>query len=211
MALVPSFEFLANPAYERVSDACVAADGPVSSVKLYFRKPPEQVEQLTLDEGSRTSAALSLVLLKQRHGVEPVVTPLPIGNGPADTNADALLLIGDRAMQPPQEAFTEVWDLSEEWHRDTGLPFVFACWATRPSEADDRLASLLSRCRDDGLAHLREIAAAEAPALGLRTDHAERYLRENLRFVLGKREQEGLDAFRDACLEAGLLTPAVTI
>lgn len=211
VALVPSFEFLSNPSYERVSDACVASDGPVSSVKVYFRKPPEQVKQLALDEGSRTSAALSRVLLKQRHGVEPVVTPLPIGRGPADTDADAFLLIGDRAMQTPQEPFAEVWDLGEEWHRDTGLPFVFACWSARPGVANDRLASLLSRCRNDGLAHLQEIAAAEAPALGLRTDHAERYLRENLRFVLGERERQGLDTFRNACLEAGLLTPVVTI
>ncbi len=211
VALVPSFEFLANPAYERVSDACVAAEGPVASVKLYFRKRPEEVKRIALDEGSRTSASLSRVLLKQRYNVEPVVTPLPIGSGPSDTHADAFLLIGDRAMEPLQQPFAEVWDLGEEWQRDTGLPFVFACWAAQPSPVNDRMASLLNRCRDDGLDHLKEIAAAEAPALGLSMDQAERYLRENLRFVLGEREQQGLDAFRDACLEAGLLTPAIAI
>ena len=40
VALVPSIACLLEPDYEVVSDACVAARGPVLSVKLYFRKPP---------------------------------------------------------------------------------------------------------------------------------------------------------------------------
>lgn len=213
-ALVPAFEALAEPRWRIVSDACVAADGPVSSVKLYFRCPPEEVQTLALDEGSRTSVALARLLLHRRFAVDAHRTRLPIGAGLADADADAVLLIGDRAMHaPPEELrrqFVAEWDLAEEWRRDTGLPFVFAVWAARPGVDGAALAALLEASRDDGLVAFAEIARAEAPALGLTVEHAERYLRQNLRFTLGPRERRGLELFRQQCRDAGLLPDAPT-
>src|SRR5580692_724187 len=49
VALVPSIACLVAPNYEVVSDACVAARGPVLSVKLYFRTAPGAVRRLALD------------------------------------------------------------------------------------------------------------------------------------------------------------------
>src|SRR5213078_4560426 len=81
-----------------VSDACVACRGPVLSVKLHFRVPPGEVRRVALDEGSRTSAALTRILLAELYGVQPKWEPLPIGCGIETTDADAVLLIGDRAI-----------------------------------------------------------------------------------------------------------------
>ena len=61
--------------------------------------------------------------------------PLPIGDSLADTDADAVLLIGDRAMHSPGGRFDVVWDLGDEWCRWTGLPFVFAMWVARPASS----------------------------------------------------------------------------
>ncbi len=215
IALAPAFEALAEPSWRIVSDACVAADGPVSSVKVYFRKPPAEVQTLALDEGSRTSAALCRLLLCQRHAIEPRRERLPIGASLADTTADAVLLIGDRAMHAPDPAvrgdFVAEWDLAEEWRRDTGLPFVFAVWTSRHAEVAPAVVRLLEACRDEGVVHFDAIAAAEGPPLGLTVEHAERYLRRNLRFTLGPRELRGLELFERACRGAGLLTdPATT-
>ena len=58
VALIPSIEYFRGRNYEIVSDACVAARGPVLSVKLYSRVPWSDIRTLGLDEGSRTSAAL---------------------------------------------------------------------------------------------------------------------------------------------------------
>lgn len=213
VALVPAFEALSSPDWRIVSDACVAAEGPVGSVKVYFRRPPHTVQTLALDEGSRTSAALCQLLLARRFGIHPAKTALPIGSGLADAEADAVLLIGDRAMHPPavglRSQFVAGWDLAEEWRRDTGLPFVFAVWAARAGVNAEGLAPLLEACRDHGQQSFAEIAAAEGPGLGLTVEHAERYLRENLRFKLGQRERTALETFRQQCTEAGLLnTPA---
>src|SRR5687768_5226721 len=79
VALIPSIEFFQDPSYTIISDACIGARGPVLSVKLLFRKPPAQVRTLALDEGSRTSAALARVLLKERFDIEPARQPFPLG------------------------------------------------------------------------------------------------------------------------------------
>ena len=207
VALIPVFECFRGEGYHIASDACVASRGPVMSVKAYFRTPPAQAKTLALDEGSRTSAALCRVMLWRRYGLRPESQPLPIGASLEDSDADVVLLIGDRAMQPLPDSrkHYEEWDLGEEWERDTRLPFVYACWATRPEVDPERVAPLLSRCRDLGIQSLPEIAASEGPKLGLRVEDALQYLQENLCYVLGKQEQQGLEAFRVACVEAGLI------
>jgi chorismate dehydratase len=200
VALIPSVEFLSSPGYRMVSDACIACRGPVMSVKLFLRTRPEQVATLAVDEGSRTSVALSRILLAERHGARPAVVTLPIGAGLDDTTADAVLLIGDRALGPAGAAgggsFQLVWDLGDEWCRWTGLPFVFAVWAARPDVACDELVERLSLARDEGRANLAAIAAAEAAAHGLTVQQCLGYLRDNLHYTLGVREREALDLFR---------------
>src|SRR5882724_6596010 len=69
VALIPSVEFFRTPGYVVLSDACVACRGPVRSVKLHFRVPPKEVTRIALDEGSRTSGALALILLHELAGV----------------------------------------------------------------------------------------------------------------------------------------------
>jgi len=165
------------------------------SVKLFSRVPVERIGTLALDEGSRTSAALVRILLKERFELEPRLEPLPIGAGIPDTSADAVLMIGDRAMRSAGGPFAEVWDLGDEWCRWTKLPFVFAMWVARPGIDLDQLAAALSAARDSGLAHLEQIAQAEGAPLGLSRPECVAYLRDNLYFYLGPRELSGLDLF----------------
>ena len=131
VALIPSIELFRGAGYRVVSDACIGCRGPVMSVKLFFRTAPKRVLRLAVDEGSRTSAALAQILLAEQCGVRPEVEVLPIGAGLADTSADAVLLIGDRAIGSQAGSFQLVWDLGDEWCRWTQLPFVFAVWAAR--------------------------------------------------------------------------------
>jgi len=238
VALVPSVEFFRAAGHRIVSDACVACRGPVMSVKLHFRVPPRNVRSVALDEGSRTSAALTRILLTERYGVRPRWERLEIGRGFEATDADAVLLIGDRAMgmaegggrraegqtssedslrgyparselnSSPQPAvhnpFAEIWDLGEEWRSWTGLPFVFAMWVAREGVEISEVAGLLEAARDRGLAMVDEIAAREAPLVGVSHELAVRYLRENLHFTLGREERAGLRRFYDLCVTHGL-------
>lgn len=218
VALIPSVEYLRDPSYSIVSDACIACRGPVLSVKLFSRTPLTDIRTLALDEGSRTSIALARILLRERFDLSPRLLPLPVGAAVADIAADAVLVIGDRAMHSPGGGpFAEVWDLGDEWVRWTGLPFVFAMWVARAGFAAAGLAGALSAARDLGVAKLEEIAATEAAPLGLSRPQCLSYLRDNLYFFLGPREREGLERFRslarelasaDAFPEGGLVVPS---
>jgi chorismate dehydratase len=173
----------------------VACDGPVRSLKLYGRVPPEKIRTLALDEGSRTSAALARILLYERLGLRPDLERLPIGASLDDSSADAVMLIGDRGMIPVNGAFEFVWDLGEEWSRWTGLPLVCAMWIARPNVDLEGIDEALAAARDCGVRRLDEIAQREAPLLGLSEEECRSYLRDNLRFWLGERERQGLEAF----------------
>jgi chorismate dehydratase len=206
VALVPSVEFFRTPGSTIVSDACVACRGPVLSVKLHFRVPPRDVRRVALDEGSRTSAALTRILLAEIYGVQPTWEPLPIGCGVDTTDADAVLLIGDRAIAngSPNEKFVDVWDLGERWCDWTGLPFVFAMWIARPGIDISEVAGLLGSARDSGVRRLTEIAEREGPLLGISPQLATAYFHDNLHFVLGDEELTGLLKFYTLCVKHGL-------
>jgi chorismate dehydratase len=204
VALVPAIEYFRNPGYRIVSDACVACDGPVRSIKLYGRVPAGQVRSLALDEGSRTSAALARILLKERFGLEPKLEPLPIGASLADTAADAVMLIGDRGMFPVQGRFEFIWDLGEEWCRWTGLPCVFAVWIAGAGVELNGLDATLAAARDEGVARFAEIAGIESPLLGIAESECLAYFRDNLRFRLGGRERRGLETFFGLAVRHGL-------
>lgn len=204
VALIPSFEVLRNANYEIVSDACVATHGPVMSVKLYSRVPLGEIKTLALDEGSRTSAALTRVLLAERFGVTPRLLPFPMHSHIETTTADAVLMIGDRAMHAPQERFAVTWDLGEEWLKWTGLPFVFAVWAARSTTDLQGLEDTLCLARDRGVSRFQQIAEREAAALGLSAETAYRYLRDNLHFRLGSAEWAGLKLFQHLAVQNGL-------
>lgn len=207
VALIPSVEFFQDPSYSLVSDACIACRGPVWSVKLFFRRPPAEVRTLALDEGSRTSAALSKILLSERFGLQPQTVPLPIDARFDSVEADAVLIIGDRAIHAPSGAFVEIWDLGQVWREWSGKPFVFAAWVARSGFDTPQIAAALSAARDAGLAHLEEIAAAEAPRHRLTTQQCLTYLRDNLHFILGPDEESGLALFHRHAVQRGLAPP----
>ena len=211
VGLVPSIACLLEPDYEVLSDACVAAHGPVLSVKLYFRKEPREVRRLALDAGSRTSAALARILLAERHQLVPDFEPLPLDQSTAESDADAVLLIGDRAIHPPAETFSQTWDLGEEWTNWTGLPFVFAMWGTQTQSDLEGLAEILSAARDRGVKNLEAIARREAPLLGIAEHLAIDYLTKNLYYRLGTAERKGLSLFHRLAVKHGLAPEGIDL
>jgi chorismate dehydratase len=204
VALIPSVEFFQNPAYTIVSDACIGCRGPVLSVKLLSRVPASEIRTLALDEGSRTSAALVRILLQQRFGLQPELLPLPIDADWLKSPADAVLLIGDRAIHATHDDLAEVWDLGDQWCRWSELSFVFAMWVARPGVDVSGLATVLEQSRDRGVANLEAIAAAEASAVGLTPERCLSYLRDNLYFHLGPRELRGLKLYYEHACQLGL-------
>jgi len=211
VALVPSIASLLSPRFEVVSDACVATRGPVLSVKLYSRVRPAEIGTLALDAGSRTSATLVRILLAERHGVFPQLEPLPLDQSLESSHADAVLLIGDRAMHRPPGEFAEIIDLGQFWNNWTGLPFVFAMWVARQDVDTDGIDEALAAARDEGLRMAAEIARTEAPRLGLDQQTAFRYLTRNLHYHLTSAEKNGLRLFCSLAARHHLVNPDVEL
>ena len=132
VAIVPSIEYLRQPGGRIVSDVCIACDGRVRSVKLLSRVPLEQIRSLALDEGSRTSAALVQILLRNASDCGRNCKALPLGSTPQESDTDAVLLIGDRGHAAAARRVRLVLGPGRGWADWTGLPLVFALWVARP-------------------------------------------------------------------------------
>jgi chorismate dehydratase len=204
VALIPSIELFKDANYTIVSDACIGCRGPVLSVKLLSRVPLHRIGTLALDEGSRTSAVLVRILLEQRFGLRPRWLSLPIGASVSQCPADAILLIGDRAIHSRSESFVAEWDLGDQWCRWCGLPFVFAMWVARRETELEGIGEALGDARDAGVAALAQIARQEAGSAGLTYEQCLCYLRDNLHFCLGPNERRGLELFHRHAAELGL-------
>src|SRR5947207_4574194 len=167
VSLIPVIEYFRAGTYSLIPNIAIASQGPVLSVTLFSRVPWTEIRRVSLDEGSRTSAALTQVLLRKKYGVQTEVVPLPLDRAAEEVDADAVLLIGDRAMHACLPGFRYAFDLGQEWHDWTGLPFVFAVWAVRAGVDLDGVEQALQEAKRRGLAGAGRIAAREAPQLGL--------------------------------------------
>lgn len=198
VALVPSFEAVRSPESVVVPGLCIASPGPVDSVFLFSREPLHSARRVLLDESSLTSAALTRVLLAERYGIDVEFERCPPDVDPRAVDADAVLLIGDRALQAPRDNLV-VNDLALLWREWTGLPFVFAVWLARDEAVAAAAGPELRAAKERGLAARERIAREAAEELGLPPGLLHRYLTERLTYDLGKREREALELFGAHC------------
>jgi chorismate dehydratase len=173
---------------------CVSSQGAVESIQLVSRRPLEQVRSVAVTPESATSVVLVKVLLPEAEHV------------PLDEEADAKLLIGDAALKSAFEDPTPHYDLGRLWLERTGLPMVFAVWATPEpvppgiAELEDALVRsvLLARAEPERLAH------ESSERYGYPAGFLARYF-EKLRYRFGPRERAGLLTFLELAYEAGEL------
>lgn len=211
VALIPVIEYFRAGSYTIVPDIAIASRGPVLSVTLFSRVPWPGIRRVALDEGSRTSAVLAQILLRVRHGNRPELLPLPLEQSAEAVDADAVLLIGDRAMRACLPGFVHAYDLGQEWHDWTGLPFVYAVWAVRAKADLGPVEHALREAKHRGLRRIGAIAQREAPLLGLDAGFCRRYLANIIHFDLGPREQAGLCRYYELACDLGLARRGVSL
>ena len=210
VGLIPSIEYFRSGDYTIVPGACIASVGPVMSVKLCSRKPFRDIERIAEDEGSRTSRALLRILLKNLFEVEHESVSLPLDADPSNVDADAVLVIGDRAMRIRDAEYPYILDLGYEWSRWTGLPFVWAFWSVRPGlELEAAEIAAFAHAKELGRPDVPRLAREEAVKLGLPAAQCEYYLQQVIRHDFGEEEIAGLLRFRELAVEAGLAPEGV--
>jgi chorismate dehydratase len=200
VGLIPSIEYQRIPNLKAVPGLGIAASSEVRSVLLVSDVSREKIASVALDPASRTSAALTRILLKRAYGISPRFSE-------SDPNADARLIIGDPALKTRLNGHV-VLDLAAEWRAFSGHPFVFAFWAAREEAATPELSAMLHRSYEAGKAGFAAMVAEESAASGLSVPVVEDYLRHALHFELDRGDLEGLELFYRLAAEEGLIGPA---
>ncbi len=215
IALIPVIEAQRIPGLRIIPGIAVASKSRVRSVLIASRRPLEDVRRLTLDPSSRTSQALVKIIFQRRYGFLPECVErepgTPASRGKLFDHADAALVIGDPAMKLESEARSldlKIYDLAEEWRAMTGAPFVFAVWAAREDACSKEGRSLVedfTAAKQEGVAHIEQIAARYAAELELPLSELLDYLSQNVNYDLDEENIAGMRLYLNLAHEYGLI------
>lgn len=204
VALCPVIDFQVSPVeLSIVPVGGIGSDGATHTVRVFSRRPIEEIEKVHTDSDSHTSVALLDVVLDALYGRRPELVKLGRRPREGTSHPEALLLIGDKVVhdEPGAESYPHQLDLGKAWKELTGLPFVFACWMARAErdlqDLPDVLAANWARNRN----RIPEIADIHADGWPL--DLARHYLENILRYDIGRRELESIELFWSRCHELG--------
>jgi chorismate dehydratase len=205
VGMIPSIEYLRGHGdYRIVPGIGIVSDGPVASVAMFSAKRYQNIRTIAADTSSRTSNGLLQVLCYEAFGIDAEFIPMAPDLATMLARCDAALLIGDPALFLDHESrgLTRT-DLGEEWTRLTSLPFVWAFWAGRAGVLGTEHVAVLMDARDRGVAASDAVAAQYCGPH--RTERGQTYLRENVRYTLGEREQAGLRLFYELAVDLGVV------
>ncbi|MCZ6676510.1 MAG: menaquinone biosynthesis protein [Candidatus Poribacteria bacterium] len=196
--------------YRIIPHISISSRGAVQSIQLLSRVPIPAIRRVALDTSSRSSHALVKILLAEKYHVQPEFTPCSPSIEPQAVDADAVLLIGDAALNRLGSTDYAL-DLGAEWHALTGLPFVYACWVAREEVDLRNVPRTLLRAKEIGVTQIAQIAQNEAPKLGFSVDFCRDYLTKHIFFELGDSEIAGMMRYYELAVKYELVAPGATL
>jgi len=195
-AIAPVAGLLKHPTLIPLPSIAIASRGPVASILLFHNDPLENLTKIWLDPASRTSNLL-IQILRIKASDTPCAFILPeeneapsVANLPSNTGR---LVIGDPALSYAFESSKNygLSDLGELWKELTNHPFTFAKWIARNGDIAAEMMPLVKEARDWSLTHLHEIIDPLAERYDFRSSLVDRYLRTNITYMSGPREEAG--------------------
>ncbi|MDQ6892444.1 MAG: menaquinone biosynthesis protein [Acidobacteriota bacterium] len=201
VGLIPSIEYQRIPGLKVIPGLGIAASSEVRSVLLVSKVSREKIRTVALDPASRTSAALTRIILERRYGVRAAYEE---GAGEA---ADARLVIGDPALKTRLNGAV-VLDLAAEWRALTGRSFLFAFWAVREGADAGAAERIVRASRDRARERFGDLVEEGARETGLSEAVVEDYLRHSLHFDLDRADFGGVELFYRLAAELFLIPSA---
>jgi chorismate dehydratase len=217
IGLVPIAALAQNPTLRILPGCTIASKGCVRSLLLVHRasQPITSLRSVAADTASRTTLAYARILF-HRWG-NPAVPFIPAS---ADLDsmldaADAAILIGDPALlaleeqanrfERTREPLTYL-DLAQEWHAQTGLPFVSAVWAIAcTSPLVESISEDLNQSRIHGLQNIDTLVAEWSSKLPIPEQTIRTYLTTNIHYILDNECIEGMRVFFRTAAKLGIL------
>ncbi len=179
-----------------VAGFCLAASNRSGSNLLYSKKPMEELSGATIAAATPDSTTLKLfqVLLAQKHqGNHDSFVAMP-------DEHDAFVISGDDALRRRRGArgYGHRYDLGEEWHAMTGLPFVFARWMARKGLSNDEMLLVedtLYVGLEDGVDSLFHLSEPKDHLLMMARDIVDYII--GYRYFVGLSERKSIELFRE--------------
>ena len=175
-----------------ISNYGIGAVGKVRSVILYSEVPLSNIENILLDHQSRTSVLLAKVLAKKLWNISPSWMDASEGFESKIIGTTAGVVIGDRTFNLAGK-FAYEYDLSEQWQKLTGLPFVFACWVSIRKLPDSFLKAF-NRALLFGLDN-KSLAIDQMPGLPASKTDISNYLSNSISYDLDAQKKAGMAKF----------------
>lgn len=187
LGFVSSYAYAIHPErYQILADLSISATGPVGSVFLFSKLPPEELDDklVMLTGQSDTSIRLVKIILEEFYGVRPRYEIGDVyANEENSTRASAVLAIGDDALRlNVEKRYPVQLDLGETWHQRTGLPFVFSVCAVREEfltsepQTARQVRQALVDCREQGAQRMAEICDRVARRIPMDCEACSHYL-----------------------------------
>lgn len=196
IALVPAGALQHLKNYRLIPDFCIGSTGNVKTVLLLSQLPLGQIRKIYLDQHSLTSVKLIKILADKYWKIYPEWLDPDEQAQSNMINLESIVAIGNKAFLM-EKNFTYVYDLSNEWNKFTGLPFVFACWIMRDNLPADSL-KLFKDALTWGLSHKKEAIqnlfdASEFPGIDIYE-----YLEKNIEFYFDDQKHKALGLFLES-------------
>jgi len=177
-----------------IFDYGICAEGKVRSVILASPVPIHDITAVTLDYQSRTSVLLARILAQNHWYIDVKWIQGRPGFEDRDLKgSEAAVVIGDRSFIMATR-YPYIYDLADEWHTYTGLPFVFAVWSANKS-IDPVFQTGFNEALEFGVTHLEETVSVLGQKQVIDQTDLLDYLHTNIQFRLDNHKKEGLQRF----------------
>lgn len=205
LGLVPVAVIPEIPDVRIVSDFCIGTNRQVKTVGIYADQPIETLTDLYLDHHSRTSVALTQILLRDYWHLQPRLLQATDGYIQQIGGSVGGVVIGDRTIGL-EERFAYFYDLGEVWYQYQQLPFVFAAWLSKKDIPADFLHSFNQALALGVKAIPQLMYLLTTPQAGF---DLEKYFTQNISYELDAPKKQALNLFLQ--LLTGLPAPRLQL
>jgi chorismate dehydratase len=106
---------------------------------------------------------------------------------------EAVVLIGDQCFEF-ENKFKYRLDLADEWKKQTGLPFVFACWVAN-REIETEFINDFNSALKTGVENIDKVVAAFGKTSVIKEDDLRKYLMYNIDYIFDIEKHKGMNLF----------------
>jgi chorismate dehydratase len=196
IGLIPVASLPLLKEYHIISDFCIGANGNVRTVLLLSNCHFDEIESIYLDYRSRSSVTLSKVLAQNFWKRE--FRWMNTSKGFDFRNIglyQAVVLIGDQCFEY-EKSFRYNIDLASEWKDFSGLPFVFACWASN-RKLDKDFITDFNNSLSRGVSNIEKVVKKFGTTGTITGEVLKKYLTENIDYRLDDQKKKGMNLFLD--------------